>query len=207
MKEPTLDVTRSLRAFFADWRVPRRAFLGKAGAVSLGAALAALGAPRAAGAFPSVPPPTGYTTLLGVCTPGIATVSYTPGVTNTLQLIHAEGTIPFLPPCPVAQNKVVTAFTYRHDVIASCSGITDLSGGGTIFYTAGQSSLYTLDSWTVTRLLGQAVSVVSGLISNGPFNGARVWQFSIRAVNNPGLCASASGVTQATATDTLIIAD
>jgi len=35
---------------------------------------------------------------------------------------------------------------------------------------------------------------------------ARVWQFVIRVVNDPSLCASASGVTSATGTDTLIIA-
>jgi hypothetical protein len=207
MKEPMLDVTRSIRAFFADWRVPRRAFLGKAGAVSLGTALAALGAPRAAGAFPSVPPPTGYSTLLGVCTPGIATVSYTPGITNTLQLIHLDGIVTFSPACPVAQHKAVTAFTYSYDVITSCSGTTDVSGTGEIHYTAGQTSDYTLDSWTATRLLGQGVAVFSGLITHGPFNGARVWQFVIRAVNDPSLCASANGVTHATGTDTLILAD
>src|SRR5262249_17707444 len=133
--------------------------------------------------------------------------TYTPGITNTLQAVRTVVTATFSSPCAVAQNKVVTAFTNTIDQIASCTGVTDLSGGGTIFYTSGQSSDWTIDSWTITRLLGQAVGVVSGLITHGPFNGARVWNFVIRAVNSPSLCAIAGGVTSSTGTNTLIIAE
>ena len=200
-QEATLEVTRSIAEFLAD----RRAFLGKAGALSLGAVLAAIGAPEAAGAFGSVPPPSSYSTLLGLCTPGAATTSYTPGITNTLQAMRVDGTITFSP-CTIAQNKVVTGAINTMDVIQSCSSVTDRSGTGAIIYTAGQNSNWTLDSWTGTRLLGQKVGVSSGLITNGPFNGARVWQFGTRVTTDPSTCASPSGVTSSTGTTTLIIA-
>ncbi len=201
MKESTLDITRAI----GEYLLERRAFLGKAGAGSLGAVLAALGAPAAAGALASVPPPSSYSTLLGLCTPGSGTVSYSPGLTNILQAIHAEGTVTFSP-CAVAQNKVLTRYDYSTDRIASCSAQTDFSGTGVLVYTSGQSSNFTFDSWTTTRLLGQMVGVGSGLITNGPFNGARVWDFSMRTSRDPSACASASGVTSSTGTDTLIIA-
>jgi len=207
MKEPMLDVTQAIRAFFADWRSGRRAFLGKAGAVSLGAALAALGAPRAAGAFPPVPPPVGYSTLLGLCMGGIDTVTYTPGITNTSQMIHLDGTVTFSPPCAVAQNKMVTGYIYSYDQFASCSSVEDMSGTCVIHYTAGQSSEWTMDSWFATRRIAQYVGIVSGLITNGPFNNARVWQFIIRSVDDPSLCATKSGATQAHGLDTLVIAE
>ncbi len=201
MKEPKFDVKRSIAEYFAD----RRTFLGKAGTVSLGAVLAALGAPHAARAFASVPPPANFSTLLGLCTPGSGTSTYTPGITNTLQAIHVNGNVTFSP-CTVAQNKVVTGLTYSLATISSCSEKTDASGTGTIVYRNGQDSSWTLDSWTATRLLGQYVGVDSGLITNGPFNGARVWVFGMRAINDPSTCASPSGVTSSTGTTTLIIA-
>jgi len=202
MKEPKFDVTRSIAEYFAD----RRTFLGKAGAVSLGAVLTALGMPESAAAFPSVSPPSSYSTLLGLCTPGTATTTYTPGLTNTLQPIHLSSNITFAP-CAVAQNKVVTGYHYAYDMIASCSAITDFTGWGTIFYSSGQNSVWTIESWTITWLLGQSIGVVSGLVTNGPFNGARVWSFFIRAVTDPALCATAGGLTGSTGTNTLIIAE
>ncbi len=206
MKKPKFNVTRSIAEYFAD----RRTFLGKAGTVSLGAVLAALGAPDAARAyaavpFADVPPPTNFSTLLGLCTPGTGITTYTPGVTNTLQAIHAGDAVTFSP-CAVAQNKTITAMNDGFDSIESCSGRSDFGGGGEIVYTAGQNSSWTLDSFTGSRLLGQQVGVVSGLITNGPFNGARLWKFCIRTVNDPSTCASASGLTSRTGQNTLIIA-
>lgn len=202
MKVPTLGLARSIGDL-----LDRRAFLGSAGAASLGAALATLGAPESARAFGPVPPPANFTTLLGVCTGGTGTGTHTPGVTNTLRPIHIDATVTFSTACAVAQNKTVTGLTYSLDTISSCSQKTDASGTGTIVYRTGQSSSWTLDSWTATRLLGQIVAVDSGLITNGPFNGARLWHFFIRTVNEPSLCASAGGVISATGTDTLIIAE
>jgi hypothetical protein len=202
VKESTLDVTQSI----GEYLLERRSFLGKAGAASLGAVLAGLGMPAVAGAFGSVPPPTGYSTLLGVCTSGAGTTSYTPGITNTLQAINFAVATTFSPPVAIAQNKQVAGFTLSGVETLSCSSVTDLSGTGVIRYTNGQSSTYTLDSWTATRVLGQCVGVASGLISNGPFNGARVWGFVGRTVNDPQTCASANGVTSAAGVDTLIIA-
>jgi len=201
VKEPKLDITRSI----GEYLVERRTFLGKAGAASLGAVLTALGAPEAAGAFGSVPPPTSYSTLLGLCTPGSGTATNTPGITNTLQAIHTVGTVTYSQ-CAVAQNKVVTDFTYSSNFIASCSSITDMSGTGVIHYSNGQMSNYTIDSWKATRLLGQVVGVASGLITSGPLNGARIWTFDTRTVTDPSICASANGVTSSTGTTTLIIA-
>src|SRR5262249_51416026 len=156
---------------------------------------ATLGAARSADAFPSVPPPLSFTTLLGLCTNGTALCTYTPGISNTLQAIVTGTTVTFSPACPVAQNKSVTGYTYTLNEIVSCSGVTDLTGTGTILYTSGQNSNWTIDSWTVTRFLGQGVGLLSGIVSNGPFNGARVWHFGLRAVANGSLCASANGVT------------
>jgi hypothetical protein len=201
MKKHTLDVPRSIAESLAD----RRAFLGKASALTLGAVLAALSAPEAAGAFASVPPPTSYTTLLGLCSGGSITNTYTPGITNTLQPIHIDATTTY-PPCSVAQNKVVIGNIESLNTIMSCSSVTDRSGGGTISYSNGQMSTWTMDSWTATPALGQKVGVSSGLISNGPFNGARVWFFGSRLTRDPSQCASANGVTTATGTSTLIIA-
>ncbi len=152
-----------------------------------------------------MPPPASFSTLLGLCTPGSGTTTYTPGITNTLQAIHLNGAVTFSP-CAVAQNKVVTGLTYSLDTISSCSDKTDASGTDTIVYTSGQNSKWTLDSWTATRMLGQYVGVDSGLITNGPFNGARVWAFGMRAINDPSTCASPSGVTSSTGTTTVIIA-
>jgi hypothetical protein len=200
MNEPKLDVTRVLSDL-----VGRRDVLGKAGAVSLGAVLAALSLPDTAAAFASVPPPSSFSTLLGLCTPGSGTTSYTPGITNTLQAVHVTDSITFLA-CAVAQNKIVTGLTESLDTLSSCSQKTDASGTGTISYRNGQMSTWTLDSWTATRLLGQYIGVNSGLIANGPFNGARVWVFNIRAISDPSTCASFSGITGSTGTTTLIIA-
>src|SRR6266545_5754303 len=149
MKEPRLDVARSIAEYFAD----RRTFLGKAGAVSLGAVLTALGLPESAAAFASVPPPSSYTTLLGLCTPGSGTSSYTPGITNTLQSVHVNNNVTFSP-CSVGQNKVVQSLSVSLDTISSCSSKTDAAGTGVISYTNSQMSNWTLDSWTATRLLG-----------------------------------------------------
>jgi hypothetical protein len=201
MKRPKLDVTRSMSELLAD----RRTFLGKAGTLSLSAVFAALGAAEAAAAFGPVPPPSSYTTLLGLCTPGSGTTTYTPGVTNILQPIHIDATVIY-PPCAVAQNKTVMQVRSSIDLIASCSGQTDQSGTSTIAYGSGQNSSVTTDSWSSTRLLGQAVAVSSGLITNGPFNGARAWHLTMRNVRNPGACASAGGVTSSTGTNTLILA-
>ena len=204
MDEPTLDGGRS-RVLGGDV-VGRRAALGKAGALSLGAAFAVFGAPDAAGAVGAVPPPSNYTTLLGLCTPGSVTVTYTPGITHTLQAIHSVATVTFSP-CAVAQNKVVTAYNYSHDDIQSCSRVTDVSGPGVIVYANGQSSTWTVDSWTATRLFGQLVGVVSGIISNGPFNGARVWDVHNRTTRDPSACSKPGGLTGATGESTLIIAE
>jgi len=173
----------------------------------MGAVLAALGAPRSAGAFPSVPPPSGYTTLLGFCEGGIDKVTYTPGITNTDQTIQLAGSVTFSSPCAVTQNKAVTGYTYNYTQVASCSSVDDMSGTCVINYTSGQSSTWAMDSWFATRRIGQYVGIVSGIISNGPFNGARVWQFVIRNVDNPSLCATAGGATQAHGQDSLVIAD
>jgi hypothetical protein len=205
MKEPVLDIARSIGDV-----LERRAFLGKAGALSLGAVLAAVGAPdaaRAAAASDACPglPPTTFSTLLGICTGGTGTTTYTPGITNTLQAIHNNDSVTFSP-CTLAQNKVVTSMTDSFDFIGSCAGNTDIHGGGTILYSNGQTSTWTLDSCNGTRVIGQFVGVVSGLITNGPFNGARVWKFASRPVNDPSVCARASGVTSSTGTNTLIIA-
>src|SRR6266545_3497967 len=180
-----MTLTRSL----SEYLVERRTFLGKAGAASLGAVLSALGAPEAAGAFASMPPPTSYSTLLGICTGGAATNTYTPGLKNTLQNIHAVHATTFSP-CAVAQNKRVSGTAVSLDQIMSCSAVTDLSGTGVINYTNGQSSNFTVDSWTAYRALGQVTGASSGIISNGPFNGARVWGFVVRAVSDPSACAS-----------------
>ncbi len=206
MKEPKLDVARSIAEYFAD----RRTFLGKAGAASLGAVLAAIGAPVAAGAAPTSDacpglPPTTFGTLIGVCTAGSGTTAYTPGMTNTLQAIQVADSIKFSA-CLVSQNKTITGMTDTFALIGSCAAHTDIHGGGLIIYSAGQNSSWTLDSCNGTRVLGQLVGVVSGLITNGPFNGARVWKFATRDTNNPAVCASASGVTSQTGTNTLIIA-
>jgi len=206
MKTPASDIEPSIRAVFADRRWARRAFLGKVGGVSVGTALATLGSARTAGAFPSVPPPASFTTLLGLCTSGTALATFTPGITNTLQAIRTDTTVMFSPAAPVAQNKAVSAVTLTIDQIVSCSGVTDLSGVSVIHYTSGQTSNWTIDSWTISRLLGQAALAVSGLITNGPFNSARVWQFGVRAVPDGSLCASATGVTSSSGTDIFIIA-
>ena len=200
MNEPTLDVARILNEL-----VGRRAALGKAGAVSLGAVLAALGLPESAAAFASVPPPSSYTTLLGLCTPGSGTSSYTPGITNTLQSVHVNNNVTFSP-CSVGQNKVVQSLSVSLDTISSCSSKTDAAGTGVISYTNSQMSNWTLDSWTATRLLGQLLAVDSGLITNGPFNSARVWVFNTRAVSDPSVCATSSGILTATGQSTLIVA-
>lgn len=204
MKVPSIDVARFLGDFLG-----RRALFGRAGTVSLGAALAALGAPQpAAAASDACPglPPTSYNALLGLCSPGTGTSVYTPAIKNTLQTIQNNDTVTFSP-CAVAGNLVVTGLRDSFVMIASCSGVTDLSGGGEILYSNGQRSRWTLDSCNGARLLGQQVGVVSGVITNGPFNGARLWKFSTRAVNNPSICASSGGLTSSTGTNTLIIAE
>ena len=200
MNQRTLHVPE-----FVNELIGRRAVLGKAGAAGVGTILAALGLPESAGAFASVPPPASYSTLLGLCSPGSGTSNYSPGITNTLQSVHVNNTVTFSP-CTVAQNKVVATLSISVDTISSCSSKTDASGGGVISYTNGQMSTWTLDSWTATRLLGQLLAVDSGLITNGPFNGARVWVFNTRAVNDPSVCASANGILTATGQTTLIIA-
>ena len=190
---------------FVNDLIGRRAVLGRAGAVSVGTILAALGLPESAGALASVPPPASYTTLLGLCTPGSGTSHYTPGITNTLRSVHVDNNVT-VTPCAVAQNKVVVAASISNDTISSCSSKTDASATGVINYSNGQASTWTLDSWTATRLLGQLLAVDSGLITNGPFNGARVWLFNTRAVNDPSICASSDGILTATGQSTLIIA-
>src|SRR6266545_6591774 len=201
MKEPRLDVARSIAEYFAD----RRTFLGKAGAVSLGAVLTALGMPESAAAFPSVSPPSSYSTLLGLCTPGTATSTFTPGLTNTLQAIHVDASITFSP-CAVAQNKTITGMRDSFDSIQSCAAQTDSSGGGAIYYTNGQTSTWTMDSWGGSRLGGQYSGACSGLITNGPFNGARLWKFIMRTARDPADCSRGGGLTSATGTNTLILA-
>jgi len=196
-----LDATRLINDL-----VRRRPLLGKAGAASLGALLATFGANESAGAFAAVPPPTSYSTLLGVCTQGSGTTTFTPGITNTLQAIHVDASVTF-PSCAVAQNKVITRYTSSLDTISSCSNKTDASGTGAIFYSDGQTSTWILDSWSTTRLLGQSLIVNSGLITKGVFNGARFWHFVILTHNNPAACATGGGITNSTDTTTLIIAN
>ena len=201
MKEPTFDVATSIGDFLAN----RRAFLGKAGALSVGALVAAIGGPTIAGASSSSPPPATFTTLLGLCAQGSVSETYTPGVTNTLQSIQTSGSVTFSP-CAVAQNKVVTGVQFTYSGIGSCSQVTDAGGSGVIIYSGGPSSNYTLDSWQISRLFGQAVGVMSGVITNGPFNGARMWGFGTRVHSNPSTCATSGGITQQNGTTTLLIA-
>ena len=202
MSQHTVAITRFLSDF-----VGRRALLKRVTAASMGGVLAALGAPRVTAAFPAVSPPSDYTTLLGLCEGGVDIVTYTPGITNTDRVIQLAGTVTFSPPAAVVQKKFVTGYTYNYTQFASCKSVDDMKGTCVIRYTSGQSSTWAIDSWFATRRIGQYVGIVSGIISNGPFNNARVWQFIIRSVDDPSLCLTASGATQAHGLDTLVIAE
>ena len=202
MSQHAVAIARYLSDF-----VGRRAVLRRVAAASMGGALAALGAPRVTSAFPAISPPSDYTSLLGLCEGGVDTVTYTPGITNTDQVIHLAGTVTYSPPVAVAQNKVVVGYTYTYTQFASCKSVDDMSGTCIIRYTSGQTSTWSIDSWFATRRVAQYVGIVSGVITNGPFNNARVWQFIIRSVDDPSLCSTAGGATQAHGLDTLVIAE
>lgn len=129
---------------------------------------------------------------------GTVTVDYTPGLTTTLQPVHADaaGT---LGPCVTVLGSDFSNGTITYDGGGELSCLSggggQSSGVGTIEWAGGQESDFTYTAGVALRPGGITALVVTGTVSSGTFVGATVTQTVVFASLDLLSCFTPQGIT------------
>ncbi|MFJ1936728.1 hypothetical protein ACIOGZ_29220 [Kitasatospora sp. NPDC088160] len=133
---------------------------------------------------------------VGTCT-GSTTTTYTPGLTDTLQTITANGT-DNADLCVILGHPWLTSFVgpFNGTQSLSCTSIlTSGSGTETLEWNTGQDSQW---SWTndFQNVDGAEVGTATGPITSGPLTGTTLTQVIVLAPGSLAACSTTTGVTQ-----------
>ncbi|WP_288131312.1 hypothetical protein [Microbulbifer sp.] len=138
---------------------------------------------------------------LVTCPLGVSQITYSPGLTNTPQMVYYEG-IEMSGPCVAATNPELISFTstFSGYALLSCTNFSasPLLGDQIFTWNTGGTSEWHYDTVGTTTVGGTTVLLVEGPISSGVLEGAQVEQVVSHVNPNALLCSTPVGVSTVT---------
>lgn len=135
---------------------------------------------------------------LVTCPLGTSQITYSPGVTNTPQLVSIEGD-ELSGACISLLHPELTSFSshYTGEGIYSCNTLVSeepVTGDQVFVWSTGQTSTWHFTA-TAVSVGGSTVYTVTGPITSGVLAGTEVTQIVTHTNPSPALCNSQTGVT------------
>jgi hypothetical protein len=140
---------------------------------------------------------------------GVTTATYNPPLAEDERVVTIHHQTVFVPPLP-SSNPLRLLLSERMDgqVVTSCGGpLREPNLHGTLQWSDGTQSSYTIDTVNAERVYGHLVARATGTINNGHYSGCEINKLGIRLAGQVAACLSGGTVSNSAGSSIVIVTD